>query len=722
MAFLAQSGDQLYWFTSDYIGGNANLKGWVYVTLDDAETVTASGYFVGVPAPRSISEGDLITVYTVTDRNNLDTTTRTFRLRVIDISISTGALTVEIESIGSSGSSPALTFATATAATAAAAEVGDVIRTLGYATAGDGGGARYEVVDTNPGAGGFALAAPGKYAKITNENVDIRKFGAKGDGTTDCDTAFSDSQEWIAGEITAGRQGRPIPLAPGDTYVLNTRLAVGDYGGFVCPQPRSAIVYAPSSSFNNADMAGRYGDNAAIFDLSGLTSGAFTPRKRPVLRGVVIQSQVSDGRVVDAIVARNCDGAIIELNEAFGFPVGCGIRASSLVGDTRLCRNYFHDFTTNATSYTSPQSTGIELDGDRVNSVNSDGWLIARNVIRDLTFGADAIAAYGYQTDGINTQLCTGGRILANDLRNVGEGIDHWGTHCVLGDNITRDTYNFGIKLIHGAQHNKVHDNDILRAGIAGIVLANGNIADVAWNEVHHNDIADIDPDGVWGATTTTATIKIDNNGGSSFVVRDNQGHHNTCDPGSNGQYTFARATAAGFVRNHLTDNTAVKSGTSGLIGTSQTAAAGRFSTTTRTHLLAYAGTAGTTLTAGSSVLVKFDTTAYDEKSEYSAATGKVTIQEPGFYSLLGQVCVLTTMTAGKSIGIFLLLNGSALATNAVVVEEATVVEGVFPSVSARRWLNIGDVVWLQVRNDDTADRPVMTGQNYSFLAVDRVG
>ncbi|WP_343717205.1 hypothetical protein [Inquilinus sp.] len=68
-----------------------------------------------------------------------------------------------------------------------------VILTGGYATAGDGGGATYKRVASEPGHAGKFQSAGGAWWELSETDVDVRAFGAKGDGVADDVQAFRDA-------------------------------------------------------------------------------------------------------------------------------------------------------------------------------------------------------------------------------------------------------------------------------------------------------------------------------------------------------------------------------------------------------------------------------------------------------------------------------------------------------------------------------------------------
>lgn len=88
MAFLQKSGTEHYFFADRYIGSNARIKVFHYITPDTFATVEAADYFQ-VEWNGAINPGDIIHVRQVTDRNDLSTLVAERFYRVVSRSGST---------------------------------------------------------------------------------------------------------------------------------------------------------------------------------------------------------------------------------------------------------------------------------------------------------------------------------------------------------------------------------------------------------------------------------------------------------------------------------------------------------------------------------------------------------------------------------------------------------------------------------------------------------
>lgn len=366
-------------------------------------------------------------------------------------------------------------------------------------------------------------------------------YGALGDGATDDLAAFQ-----AALAAASAVNGGEVTLTTGAFYRLSATLSIPACCGIV--GPRSATLLAPVADFNNATL-NRYGSNAAVLDLSGVKSSGGGRNVSPFLHGFTIYSPPADGRLVDAIVAHNVLDLHISDIEIQGFPVGCDIRAGSLMGGViRNC--YFHNRSDDSAwsgASGPPQLTAIEIDNDRYNG-GSLGTLIQGNFIKDITVGSTFNAAWGYQTDGINVASNQASDLVISDnvIVSTGEGIDFWGVKSALTGNVIRSSYNFGIKLIHGASRNAITGGVVDRAGFAGITVAGTNapgLTAARGNTITGVSIADINFNSAW-SSYSTACIKIDT--GSAFNVDNTTVTGCTLDEGANGKYGWIDSSPSG--------------------------------------------------------------------------------------------------------------------------------------------------------------------------------
>jgi hypothetical protein len=540
------------------------------------------------------------------------------------------------------------------------------------------------------------------YAQIYN----VKAYGAVGDGVTD-DTAAI--QAALNAALAAG--GGAVMLFPGLTYKVTSKISIPSNCGLL--GDGTSTIYAPAANFSNTSLSTRYTSTSAVIDMSGQTSSPYTPNANPFLIGVKIQSQVSQGRCVDAVVVRNATSAVVMGCEIYGFPIGCGIKGASLIGKTIFENNYIHDFLDNTTAWVgTPQSTAIEIDNDRINSVYSFGVKILNNEIKQIQLGAAAVTAYGYQTDGINIQSIAGADFIVtgNRIIDVGEGIDHWGERSVISNNSFTNTYGFGIKLIYGASYNAIQGNVIYNTGIAGIVLAGSNtvgVGDVTQNEISGNVITNVDYLGVWAATTTTAGIKVDNSTGSySSRVTNNLFANNSMD--SVGKYGIVTGTDPD--KNIFINNRILTVGSDGWVGGPETTPIyDGLKTGVKVGL-----DANQSIPASTSTKIEFNTEAYDVRSEYDNATNyRWTCQIPGIYSFTAQAR-FNTIVAAKDCQLILLKNGNSFAANNARATGGDQTMQIVSDINCA----VGDYVQANFYHTDTVARNITGNTTLTFFTV----
>lgn len=559
---------------------------------------------------------------------------------------------------------------------------------------------------TFTGAGSLTSSGA-KYLPLGNlaTFVTVTQFGAVGDGVTDDTAAFN------ATLSAASALGGAAVILPAGTYLVSSKINVPSGCGLI--GNKVATIYAPAASFNNTSLSNKYASNSAVIDLSGETSGSYTASQSPFLSGIKIQSQVSQGRMVDAVVCRNAVNASVTECEIFGFPVGCGIRAASLVGAV-FADNYIHNFLDNTTGWVGlPQSTAIEIDNDRVNSVYSTGVKITNNEISAIEFGAAAISAYGYQTDGVNIAgISTVDYVInANRINLVGEGIDTFGERGTIVGNAINNTYNFGIKLIHGASLNTIQANVIRNTGIAGIVISGSNVVGVGnatRNCVIGNIVENLDYLGVWTPLTPAiAGLKIDNSGGG-YTSRpvDNFFSGNLMDgSGKVGIITGTDPDNNVFINNRIASQPSV----AWVSGLETTPIYDAVRTGMRAGL-----NANQSIPANTFTKVQFNSEAFDIRSEYdSTTTYRWTCQIPGVYSVKAQAR-FNTILAGKQVQFYLRKNGTDFA---YIQENATGADQIV-FVDSNVQCAVGDYVEAFFWQNDTVARDLTGVTTLTFFTI----
>lgn len=336
-------------------------------------------------------------------------------------------------------------------------------------------------------------------------------------------------------------RGEHLKLRAGERLEIGSGLKVGS-GGSISGDAggEKPIIYMAASAFNNSDDAadrGRYARNAVGIDFSGDLSGALRPSAGVLLKNLRIVSEQRQGRRLRAIVGRNVTGCTIRNVEISGFPIAIGIALAS-ARQCRISNIFIHDFNDNSAWAQLPQSTGIEIDNDPVGGIGSSDNSIDNFRISRLRLGSQLLAKWGYQTDGINilsTAVRT--RVADGQIDGVGEGIDTFGVDGTISNVTIANTYNFGLKFIHGAAGNRVNNVTITNPGLAGVTFSGSDVAvrNTADNVLSNIRISDVDPDGAWRGHSTAGILISGRN--SRRVPVNNRVVDAEIDLGPHGQY-----------------------------------------------------------------------------------------------------------------------------------------------------------------------------------------
>ncbi|KQM63422.1 hypothetical protein ASE75_13330 [Sphingomonas sp. Leaf17] len=299
--------------------------------------------------------------------------------------------------------------------------------------------------------------------------------------------------------------------------------------------------------FNSVRPASTYGSitNNARAALLRIDGTAAVDSQDVRFEGIGIVSDPVGGRYLAGISAVGVRDFRMLGCEVTGIPNGFGITAGSLVGDSQICENHIHNFYDNSLKTIDGaewrgrvQSTGIELDNNRYPGVNSANVLIKSNKIEKIMKGRDfaSLAINGpatpgkptaMQTDGINigNDQTFGTRVIGNIIDTVSEGIDNFGSKGVISDNIIRNAWDHGIKLVHGAQGNVLRNNIVDNAGLTGITMGDGGVRSVRDNVVTGGTVSGVGYNGVWMNLGAMAAIRF---GASAPAPNRFQAVHNT--------------------------------------------------------------------------------------------------------------------------------------------------------------------------------------------------
>jgi hypothetical protein len=305
--------------------------------------------------------------------------------------------------------------------------------------------------------------------------------------------------------------GKPVRLGAGKFYRLGSGgLNIPAGGGLVCDG--RATLYCPAAAFTNTSNR-TYGTTSTAIRAAGTLIAPWTQLDGITLKGIDVVFEVADtGRYLAGFSFRNVKNIHIEDCSVTGLSMGRGFQFDT-VNNVTMSRPRMFDCTTDINTYGfTPTLEFIETDQDRINSTGSADINIDNPVCDGLTYGATAIAAYGYQSDALH--FCFGGNhitVTNPNVRFVSEGIDSQAENLTVTGGVFADCYDWALKYIHGAKNSSVVGTRVVRPGRAGIVIsssdANGDVKDLSFSDI---TIEEVDPDGLF---SDTAAIRFLDNG-----------------------------------------------------------------------------------------------------------------------------------------------------------------------------------------------------------------
>lgn len=105
-------------------------------------------------------------------------------------------------------------------------------RTAGYYAPGDGGGAEYVRVASEPTfpGKGKVQSVDAKWFKVYGRRPNLRAFGAKGDGSR-ATQAFKDARDYLFGDLPDGSAVGGVIVVPGGGYRVHEMITIGSSAG-----------------------------------------------------------------------------------------------------------------------------------------------------------------------------------------------------------------------------------------------------------------------------------------------------------------------------------------------------------------------------------------------------------------------------------------------------------------------------------------------------------
>lgn len=285
--------------------------------------------------------------------------------------------------------------------------------------------------------------------------------------------------------------GKLVRLVDGVTYPVITQLLIPSGGGII----GKGVISVSSLDFGGAVA----GPSPATIPILAQNVSNIT------LRDFKVQVSASQNSVIYPVALRGVVGAIISDTEFTGLNGGAAIKVDSCK-DVKITRPYVHDCQLDRSS--TGQLTAVEIDNDKIANTGSQRVSVIDPCFRDLTVTPAFLAAYGYQTDGVNIQTgASACSVVGGMIDNVGEGVDLFCDDSMVSGTVIRNAYIFGVKLVHGASRNLIDSVRVINPGLGGVTIGGSSTAtkDTDRNTVSNVHVSGVNSTGAWNADTPYA-------------------------------------------------------------------------------------------------------------------------------------------------------------------------------------------------------------------------
>lgn len=538
----------------------------------------------------------------------------------------------------------------------------------------------------------------------------LEDFGAKQGDTSGVATQNRNAL------LAATAAGIRPTLRENGTYAFGQKVALAAETGLI-GETNSELLMLGSLFTNTTTQAeGAGGSTGCMLDVSGGTSGSFTPKDGIILEGFRIRYSGVDGRNVMGVRAINNTNLRISGLEICDFPMGYGIHLESQRGIWGLQDCRIWDFYTNTDLGAGSQSTGILIGDSPVNNIDSFGGVIRNIDIDSITLGPVPYATRGEQTDGLNVQQgCRGLQLSDLRINRVGEAIDCFADNLTCYNLQCEEIRGAAIKLIHGAQYCLFSGGRVYKYGLWGIVISGSTTRarDTAWNVVENFDIVGGgDFQGVWSAVATPAALAFVTPSVGAIGYPTDNVVRNCVLSGAGAEYAVLSPDVNS--RNRVADCSTV----TGSSGDVHLPVAGTIYQDAKPSLVTATQATSQDIAAGATAVVIFDGVAgKDTNSEFASGTGTFTATKPRTLQVSADVRI-PAATSGAVFTIAIFKNATNLAEK---IEARSVTTDIPLSIQATFDVVIGDAVQVKVTNGDSVTRGTSNSPRNTRLTITEI-
>lgn len=435
--------------------------------------------------------------------------------------------------------------------------IANAAKTLGYYSAGDGGGNSFYWDGTSTATDNAgtvikptAVSGAGRWLAVDTSVIKFEQFGAKGDGSTNDYTAMQAA-------LSAASSGSTIVLTPFETYKCNTGLSVPasvfltGYNSTInfSASHLTGLTFADGGGIKGVKLVGAgnssYNASGNAISCQGASSAAYVDAP------TILECEF-EGWGAYGVYLKYCNNAVIKHNRfiGIGYAAIAGLSCSYSCADY----NYIDDVSpgTSLNAYgiawsraqnslaVDPRSTNCSANNNTIKNIplwegidthGGDTIQVNNNIISNCKVGIAMVPATASGVVNVAPKNCViSGNVIAGNSTDAaikvvgasaGGSVTEYATGCVISNNsvtgggMATNSIS-GAILVYITKNIAISSNTIAQPVISGIQLYNYNIG----FNVTGNTIIDPHDDSITVPSCITAASSYNTGfiGGNTFV------------------------------------------------------------------------------------------------------------------------------------------------------------------------------------------------------------